>query len=39
MGQPLFWGFIIIALGLTGLWIRLVQSVYRRETVTVQLFI
>jgi predicted anti-sigma-YlaC factor YlaD len=39
MNQPLFWVFVLVALGLAGFWVRLLRSVYRRETVTGQLFV
>ena len=39
MRQPLFWVFVLVAIGLAALWVRLMQSLYRRVPTTVQLFI
>ena len=38
MGQPLFWIYVLVAIGLTGLWAGLMQSLYRRASITTQLF-
>ncbi len=39
MTQPLFWVYILLAIGLTALWVRLMQSLYRRVPLTTQLFV
>jgi hypothetical protein len=39
MSQPLFWGGVALALGMTWLWLRLLQKIYQRTVVTVELLI
>ena len=39
MTQPLFWVYILLAIGLTALWVRLMQSLYRQAPLTTQLFV
>ncbi len=39
MTQPLFWIYVLLTMGLTGLWVRLMQSLYRRVPLTVQFFV
>jgi predicted anti-sigma-YlaC factor YlaD len=39
MSQPLFWIYVLIAIGLTALWVRVMQSVYRRTPIGIQIFI
>jgi len=34
--QPLFWGYVIVALSLTWLWIRMMRMAYRRMPVAVE---
>jgi predicted anti-sigma-YlaC factor YlaD len=36
MQQPLFWGCLLVAVLMTGLWARALQMLYRRETVTAE---
>lgn len=38
MTQPLFWMYILLIIGLTASWVRLMQSLYRRVPLTTQLF-
>jgi len=37
MSQPLFWAYVAVAMGLAALWVRLVQTAYRRTAVAVQM--
>ena len=37
MGQPVFWGCILIALGMTWLWVRALQNLSRRTITNIQL--
>jgi anti-sigma factor RsiW len=39
MLQPLFWVFVLVAIGLAALWVRLMQGLYRRAQIPVQLFV
>jgi predicted anti-sigma-YlaC factor YlaD len=39
MQQPLFWGFVAVAVTFTGMWAGLLQMAYRRTPITAQLFI
>jgi len=39
MRQPLFWGVVLVAIALAGLWVRLMQQIYRRAPAIVELFI
>ncbi len=39
MSQPLFWVYVLMAIGLTALWVRVMQSVYRRAPIGIQIFI
>lgn len=39
MSQPLFWGVVTLALGMSWVWLRLLQKIYRRTVVTVELLI
>ena len=39
MKQPVFWACVIVALALTGLWVRVVQGLYRRGTDVVQMML
>ncbi|MBI1882312.1 MAG: zf-HC2 domain-containing protein [Chloroflexi bacterium] len=39
MSQPLFWGYALVALGLTWMWLRLLKFVNRQAPTTVELLI
>lgn len=39
MSQPLFWGGVFLALGMSWVWLRLLQKIYQRTVVTVELLI
>ncbi|MEW5957388.1 MAG: zf-HC2 domain-containing protein [Chloroflexota bacterium] len=42
MRQPVFWGLVLLAIALAGLWVRLMRQIYRRASpapVMVELFI
>jgi predicted anti-sigma-YlaC factor YlaD len=39
MLQPLFWVYVFVAIGLTALWVRLMQGLYRRAQIPAQLFV
>lgn len=39
MGQPIFWGYVVIALGLVWLWVRSIQKLARRAFVQVDLLV
>lgn len=39
MSQPLFWGVVALALGMIWVWLHLLQKIYRRTVVTVELLI
>jgi anti-sigma factor RsiW len=39
MSQPLFWGCAAAAAAMAGLWLRLLQKIYQRTVVTVELLI
>lgn len=39
MLQPLFWLYLFVAIGLGALWVRLMQGLYRRAEIPVQLFV
>jgi hypothetical protein len=39
MRQPLFWGAVLVAVALAGLWVRLMRQIYRRAPAMVELFI
>jgi hypothetical protein len=39
MSQPLFWLYVAVTLGLTWLWVRVIQMVYRRAPVNVELLV
>lgn len=39
MRQPLFWGVVLVAIALAGLWLRLMRQIYRRAPAMVELFI
>ncbi len=37
MKQPIFWGCVIVAIALAGLWVRILQALYKRGTAVVQM--
>jgi hypothetical protein len=37
MRQPLFWVCTVVAIGLAGLWVRLLRLAYRRAALTVEI--
>lgn len=39
MRQPVFWGLVVVAFALGGLWVRLMQQIYRRAPAMIELFI
>jgi predicted anti-sigma-YlaC factor YlaD len=39
MRQPVFWGLVLMAIALGGLWVRLMQQIYRRAPMMIELFI
>ncbi len=39
MSQPLFWAYVAVAMGLAALWVRLIQTAYRRTPVVVQMIL
>ena len=39
MSQPLFWGYVVVAVALTGSWLRVMHMLYRRTPVTVALVV
>ncbi len=39
MRQPVFWGLVLMAIALSGLWVRLMQQIYRRAPIMIELFI
>ena len=38
MQEPMFWGFVIIALAMVVTWVRVMQMIYRRSPLTTALF-
>ena len=39
MSHPLFWIYVLVAIGLAALWVVLMQALYRRAQIPVQLFV
>lgn len=39
MKQPVFWGCVVVAVAMTGLWVRVMQALYRRGTAVVQMML
>ena len=39
MRQPVFWAYLLAAIGLTGLWFHLIRSVYRKAAVSIQIML
>ena len=39
MGQPIFWGYVIMTFALVAVWFRILQMLYRRAPLMLELFI
>jgi hypothetical protein len=39
MSQPLFWVYVVVAIGLIWLWVRVIQLAYRRTPLTIEIFV
>ena len=39
MSQPLFWVYVVVAIGLIWLWVRVIQLAYQRTPLTIEIFV
>jgi hypothetical protein len=39
ISQPLFWVYVVVTIGLSWLWVRVIQLAYRRTPLTIEIFV